>query len=160
MVIAGFQIIVIAGAHASCAALLFPDVKGTPLRQFRKSSGESRLNSRVRKPHVAVLNLGMRFSNKCSVRLTIRRMDRFISMIMVLAGCIAQRNEWLSGTAYEKGVLTISMPASLTAIGRQLRAAYLPTWQSRRRCLERWRLMPVTLHSLLDTRLRCAGRPA
>src|SRR5260370_1412916 len=28
-----------------------------------------------------ILNLGMRFSNECGVRLNLRRMDRFISMI-------------------------------------------------------------------------------
>ena len=40
-------------------------------------------NSRVRKPHVGDPNLGIRFLNECSVRLNLRRMDRFISMVIL-----------------------------------------------------------------------------
>jgi hypothetical protein len=63
----------------------------------------------------------MCLSNECGGRLNLRRMDRFISMIMVLADCIAQRNE-LELHIRERGHDNI-----LTASGCQLRAAYLPT---------------------------------
>jgi hypothetical protein len=39
----------------------------------------------LRKPQVAVLNVGMHFSNKHGVRLNLGRMDRFIPMIMLVA---------------------------------------------------------------------------
>lgn len=41
---------------------------------------------------------------------------------------VAQWHEWLSGTAHtEEDAMTTSMHASLTAIGRQLKAGYRPT---------------------------------
>jgi len=41
---------------------------------------------------------------------------------------VGQWHEWLSGTAHtEEDAMTISMHASLTAIGRQLNAGYRPT---------------------------------
>ena len=40
-----------------------------------------------------ILNLGLRFSNKCGVRLNIRRMDGFISMIILQSNVGGQRHE-------------------------------------------------------------------
>jgi hypothetical protein len=53
VVIAGFQIIVIAGAHASCAALLFPDVKVHDSASFGSHLGNVAQIQECAKPHVA-----------------------------------------------------------------------------------------------------------
>jgi hypothetical protein len=72
------------------------------------------------------VNLGMCFSNTCGVPINLRRMERAISMIMMEIR--TRWHEWLSGTQQtEERAMTISMHASLTAIGRQLKASYCPT---------------------------------
>jgi hypothetical protein len=134
VVIAGFQIIVIAGAHASCAALLFPDVKVHDSASFGSHLGNVAQIQECASRTWPILNLGMLFSNKCSVRLNIRRMDRFISTIILVvkpgwlklapalgAGCIDQSKEPIMRS------VTYTFAAALLAAACQFSAANAQT---------------------------------
>ena len=66
------------------AALLFPDVKVHDSASFGSHLGNVAQIQECASRTWPILNLGMLFSNKCSVRLNIRRMDRFISTIILV----------------------------------------------------------------------------
>ena len=72
-------------------------------------------------------NQGMCRSNECGARFNLRRMDRFLSMSMLVWRLGVSRHEEHPEPHIRESAMTRSMQASLTAIGRQLHDDYQPT---------------------------------
>jgi hypothetical protein len=69
----------------------------------------------------------MRFSNKCGVQLNLRRMDRFIAMIILVVKRVSPSARVAIWNSQKGNAMRETMHATLTAIGCQLHAEYLPT---------------------------------